>query len=92
MAIDIRTTPARISTLDHVVEAGGIDADPVALLLLAHTARDLGVDEMLVSLMVDEDEPAVARVRAYARVSVQVSSTLSGRPITVGLQELQPAC
>ena len=37
--------------------------------MLAHTARDLGVNELLVSIMVDEREPEVARLRAYARVT-----------------------
>ena len=86
-----RTTTDRITSLDFRVEAQGIDADPVNLLLLAHTARDLGIDDVLVSLMIDESEPAVARVRAYARVAVQVSAALrSGRMIDV--RELQPAC
>ena len=63
------------------------------LLLLAHTARDLGVNELLVSLMVDEDEPEVARIRAYARVAVQVAARLrEQRRRHVDARELQPAC
>jgi hypothetical protein len=75
MTLDTHTTTARIKSLDFMLEADGITADPVNLLLLAHTARDLGVNELLVSLMVDEDEPEVARIRAYARVAVQVATT-----------------
>ena len=62
------TNHAAIETLGYAIEARGIDADPVALLLLAHSARDLGINEILVSVMVDEDQPAVVRVRAFARL------------------------
>lgn len=93
MTTDTRTTTARITSLDYVLEAEGMNADPVSLLLLAHTARDLGVSELLVSIMVDEREPEVARLRAYARVSVQVSALLGGRDHVVAVErELQPAC
>ena len=93
MITDTRTTTARITSLDHLLEADGIAADPVSLLLLAHTARDLGVDELLVSIMVDEREPEVARLRAYARVAVAVSALLREGDRTVAVErELQPAC
>lgn len=93
MITDPRTTAARITALDFLLEAEGIAADPVTLLLVAHTARDLGVDEILVSVMVDEDEPEVARLRAYARVSVQVASLLREPAVAVTAdRELQPAC
>lgn len=91
MITDTHTTTARIKSLDFQLEADGIAADPVNLLLLAHTARDLGVNELLVSLMVDEDEPEVARIRAYARVAVQVASALRNGA-TIEHRELQPAC
>jgi hypothetical protein len=93
MITDTRTTTARITSLDYVLEADGMNADPVSLLLLAHTARDLGVNELLVSIMVDEREPEVARLRAYARVAVQVSALLGERDHVVAVErELQPAC
>lgn len=93
MTIETHTTTARIKSLDYRVEAGGIDADPVNLLLLAHTARDLGINELLVSLMVDEAEPEVVRVRAYGRVAVQVAAQLrDGSDIGIVERELQPAC
>jgi hypothetical protein len=91
MTLDTHTTTARIKSLDFVLEANGITGDPVNLLLLAHTARDLGVNELLVSLMVDEDEPEVARIRAYARVAVQVAARLREQAATVDARELQPA-
>jgi hypothetical protein len=92
MTLDTHTTTARIKSLDFVLEADGITGDPVNLLLLAHTARDLGVNELLVSLMVDEDEPEVARIRAYARVAVQVAARLREQATVVDARELQPAC
>jgi hypothetical protein len=89
------TTTARIKSLDLVLEAKGITADPVNLLLLAHTARDLGVNELLVSIMINEDEPEVARIRAYSRVAVQVANRLHeerATPATGTDRELQHAC
>ena len=89
------TTSARLKSLDLVLEAKGITADPVNLLLLAHTARDLGVNELLVSIMVNEDEPEVARIRAYSRVAVQVANRLHEQGSTPMAQidrELQHAC
>lgn len=91
MITDTHTTTARIKSLDFQVEKGGIAADPVSLLLLAHTARDLGINELLVSLMINEDEPEVARIRAYARVAVQVAAALREGAV-VEHRELQPAC
>ena len=92
MITDTQTMSARIGALDYALEEGGIAADPVNLLLLAHTAADLGVNDVMVSLMVDENEPEVARIRAYAKVSVQVSSRLGGKADARQGHELQPAC
>jgi hypothetical protein len=88
MVTDLNTASARLASLDYGIEAGGISADPVSLLLLAHEARDLGVSELLVSLMIDEDQPEVARIRAYARVAVQVAN----RRFSTAERVLQPAC
>jgi len=82
MTTTTHTTTARLKTLDLVLEAKGITADPVNLLLLAHTARDLGINELLVSIMINEDEPEVARIRAYSRVAVQVASRLHDQTVT----------
>ncbi len=92
MITDTQTMSARIAALDFALEDGGIAADPVNLLLLAHTANDLGVDDLMVSVMVDEGEPEVARIRAYAKVAVQVSSRLRGSVTARMDRELQPAC
>lgn len=67
---------ASIDDLGYAIAARGIHAEPATLLQLADTARDLGVDDLLVDLMVDDDEPAAARVRAFARVSTRVASVL----------------
>jgi hypothetical protein len=92
MITDTQTMSPRISELDYALEVGGIAADPVNLLLLAHTATELGVDDLLVSVMVDENEPEVARMRAYARVAVQVSNRMH-KPSAARIErELQPAC
>lgn len=92
MTSSTRTTLARLADLDVAMDARGIDADPVTLLMLAHEARDLGVNEVLVSVMVDEAEPAVARLRAYARVAVQVATRVEQVDVTASARELQPAC
>ncbi len=88
----VTTTTREIETLGFAIEAGGIYADPVTLLLLAHAARDLGVSELLVTTMVDEDAPKNARIRAFARVSSLVSVALSDRAVAAGERELLHAC
>lgn len=92
MITAVRTDAARLTALDFRLEAEGIGADPVNLLLLAHTARDLGVEELMVSVMVDEDAPEVVRVRAYARVAVAVASALRASARATAQRTLQPAC
>ncbi len=92
MITDTQTMSSRITELDYALADRGIAADPVNLLLLAHTAADLGVDDLMVSLMVDEGEPEVARIRAYAKVSVQVANRLNARSVAHTVHELQPAC
>lgn len=62
-------SPAAVTALGEAIDRFGISADPSGLHRLAHEARDRGVDSLLVDVMVDEYEPAVARVRAFARVS-----------------------
>ena len=86
------TTAHEIERLGFAIEACGIDVDSVALLLLAHTARDLHVNELLVSVMVDESAPKNARVRAFARVSSAVAIALSDGYAATAERELQPAC
>jgi hypothetical protein len=85
------TPTANLARLDYAIEADGIHADSVSLLLLAHSARDLGVNDTLVSVMIDEAEPEVARVRAYARVASVVGTRLASRP-SAAVRQLVPAC
>lgn len=74
--IDPTVTRARLASLAESIEKGGMAADPMGVLLVAHTARDLGVSPVLVSVLADEHEPAVARERAFGRVSVQIDARL----------------
>lgn len=95
MTATLETTEFDATALDalgYAIEARGIDADPVALLRLAHTARDLGVTDILVGLMVDEDQPAAPRIRAFARVSTIVSSALHDDVTIHASRELLYAC
>jgi hypothetical protein len=78
MTTEAVETIMNMSALDAVLATRGIDADPVQLLLLAHAARDLGVSQVLIDVMVDEAQPEVARIRAYARVSSAVASRFAG--------------
>lgn len=87
-----RSTISTIRALDFAIEDRGMDADPVGLLLLAHAARDLGVTDVLVSVMIDDSEPEPARVRAYARVAVEVADRMSPSLAAHDTRELQPAC
>lgn len=88
----MKTTTTTLETLGYSIEARGISADPVSLSLLAHAARDLGVNDVLVDVMVDEQEPAVARVRAFARVSTTVDAALRAGFEPSEQRELAFAC
>ena len=69
-------TTTSLTHLGYAIEADGITADPTSLALLAHAARDLGVSEVLVDVMTDEQAPSVVRVRAFGRVSSSVAGRL----------------
>jgi hypothetical protein len=88
----MNTTTTTLETLGYSIEARGITADPNGLHLLAHTARDLGVNEVLVDVMVDEEQPPVARVRAFARVSSSVATALEDGMSPSIERELAYAC
>ncbi|MBU6245393.1 MAG: hypothetical protein KGP12_09275 [Actinomycetales bacterium] len=79
MSRSMSVITATTSLTSQVID-GGIDADRVALLLLAHQAQDLGVSRVLIDVMVDEDAPEPARLRAYGRVSSRTCA-LAGRPV-----------
>lgn len=71
----MNTTLDSLNTLGYAIESNGITADPITLNLLANDARDLGVKEVLIDIMVDDSAPSVARVRAFARVSSTVAAS-----------------
>lgn len=62
------TSAERIIRLGEVIARNGIAAVSVDLLLLAHDARDAGVEPVLVDVMIDESMPEVVRERAFVLV------------------------
>jgi len=84
------TTTHSIESLSIAIATRGIDADPASLTQLGRDARDLGVNTLLVDVMVDDREPAPARVRAFARVSTRVFLALGDD--TTSHQHLALAC
>ena len=84
---DMNATAAqldRIIRMGEVIARNGIAAAGVDVLLLAHDARDHGVDEIVIDVLVDETAPAVVRERAFGRVASALISTLD-RQSTVSL-------
>lgn len=64
----------RIIRLGELIARRGVGAANVDLLLLAHDARDAGVEPVLVDVMIDESIPAVVRERAFALVGSRMVS------------------
>ncbi|NQW49583.1 MAG: hypothetical protein HQ464_17625 [Planctomycetes bacterium] len=58
-----------IQLLATRITSEGFGDDSLDLLVIAHAARDLHVNEILVQVMVDDHEPEVARERAFAVVA-----------------------
>ena len=67
----------RLIHLGETINTRGIPAADVELLLLAHDARDLGVEPVIVDIMVDDDAPAVVRERAFGLVAARMAASLS---------------
>jgi hypothetical protein len=63
------TMDTTISALGRSIAACGMDIEGDSLDRLARSARELGIEPLLVDVMVDAAEPVPARVRAFARVS-----------------------
>lgn len=63
----------RLSQLGDTITTRGVAAVDVELLLLAHDARDRGVEPVLVDVMVDLEAPSVVRERAFARVAARLT-------------------
>lgn len=72
------TSAERIIHLGEVIARAGISTVSVDLLLVAHDARDAGVDAVLIEAMIDESLPEVVRERAFSLVGsrlVRLAST-----------------
>ncbi len=69
----------RIIRMGEVIARGGITAAGMDVLLLAHDARDHGVDEVVIDVLVDESAPAVVRERAFGRVASALVSAMARR-------------
>jgi hypothetical protein len=63
-----------LQLLAHRITCEGFGDDSLDLLVIAHAARDLHVNEILVQVMIDDHEPEVARERAFALVARSISS------------------
>ena len=59
----METISSTIHSLALSIEAEGFGDDSLDLLVMAHAARDLGISEILVQVMIDDLEPEVARLR-----------------------------
>jgi hypothetical protein len=68
----------RIIRMGEVIARHGITGAGMDVLLLAHDARDLGVDDVVIDVLIDEAAPAVVRERAFARVASALICTLEG--------------
>jgi hypothetical protein len=74
------TTTTTTTTLDAVAArllADGIQADDLGLLVIAHAARAHNLNEALVAVMLDEHEPEVSRLRAFALIAARLGSVLN---------------
>lgn len=64
----------RIIRMGEVIARDGIGAVGMDLLLLAHDARDAGVPQVVIEVMVDEEAPVVVRERAFCRVAAALAA------------------
>ena len=65
----METISSTIHSLALSISSEGFGDDSLDLLVMAHAARDLGINEVLVQVMIDDLEPEVARERAFAMVA-----------------------
>jgi hypothetical protein len=66
-------TPRSLDSLAWRIAEHGIDTQLDDVRALASTARWAGVPEAMVAVMVDPQEPAVARLRAFGAVAAAVA-------------------
>lgn len=62
----------------RVAESGLAAATPADLNVLAETAEVIGLSPVLGAVLVDPDEPIVARERAFSRIACAVSGRVRG--------------
>ena len=74
METNMETISSTIHSLALSIDADGFGDDSLDLLVMAHAARDLGISEILVQVMIDDLEPKVARERAFAMVARLMAS------------------
>lgn len=70
------TTIDRLLNLGEVITRGGVAAAGIDLLLLAHDARDAGVEQVLIDIMVDEGAPDMVRERAFGLVASRLAALI----------------
>jgi hypothetical protein len=73
---DMDTTIDRLLDLGEVITRQGVAAASVELLLLAHDARDAGIEQVLVDIMIDEDAPDMVRERAFGLVACRLAALI----------------
>jgi hypothetical protein len=78
-------SPARLSTLGHLVAHQGVAAANADLGQLLRAAASVGVSHHVTDVLLDPREPEVARQRAFGLVAVALGRTASMRP-AVGLE------
>lgn len=81
------TSAEQIIHLGEVIARAGISTVSVDLLLVAHDARDAGVEAVLIEAMIDESMPEVVRERAFSLVGsrlVRLASTGGAKPTPAG--------
>ena len=89
----METISSTIHSLALSISSEGFDDDSLDLLVMAHSARDLGINEILVQVMIDDLEPEVARERAFAMVArLMAAFDLDSVIVDRATRELAVAC
>jgi hypothetical protein len=70
----METIARTIQLLAHRIDSEGFGDDSLDLLVVAHAARDLHVNDILVQVMIDDREPEVVRERAFSMVARAMAS------------------
>jgi hypothetical protein len=73
-------SPARLSSLGHLVAQQGVAAANTDLGQLFRAAASVGVSHHVTDVLLDPREPEVARQRAFGLVTVALGRTASTQP------------